>query len=72
MAKKHRPTKISGKRCEAEIALAQGGNLEHALRTIGVARQNFPRWCKAYASDATILSDEGNIAVTLTRTAQWG
>ena len=47
MARKHHTAEqIIGKLRQAEVILGQGGDLEYALREIGVTKNTFYRWRK--------------------------
>jgi transposase-like protein len=49
MARKHHTAEqIIGKLRQAEVILGQGGDLDHALREIGVTKNTFYRWRKEY------------------------
>ncbi|MBK9562182.1 MAG: transposase [Micavibrio sp.] len=49
MARKHHTAEqIIGKLRQAEVILGQGGDLEYALREIGVTKNTFYRWRKEY------------------------
>jgi putative transposase len=49
MARKHHTAEqIIGKLRQAEVILGQGGELDHALREIGITKNTFYRWRKEY------------------------
>ena len=49
MARKyHTAEHIIGKLRQAEVIIGQGGDLEHALREIGVTKNTYYRWRKEY------------------------